>query len=181
MLISTSGGYSTTSQPSKPSHQPIQQPAQVSKSRLSLPDKYDGIPSKCRGFLLQCSLYLAHQMGALTTERSKVATVISLLTGQALEWATVVWERGEKELDSYEGFMALFRVIFDHPPEGREGGERLLQLRQEDQTAAEYALTFRSRRFVAYSNVFWGLPTSTAISSGTLAPSPHLSPQGWSP
>jgi hypothetical protein len=28
---------------------------------------------------------------------------------------------GEEELDSYEGFMALFRGIFDHPPEGREG------------------------------------------------------------
>lgn len=49
---------------------------------------------------------------------------------------------GEEELGSYEGFMALFRVVFDHPPEGREGGERLLPLRQGAQTAAEYALTF---------------------------------------
>jgi hypothetical protein len=37
-------------------------------------------------------------------------------------------------------FMALFKCIFDHPSVGREGGERLL--RQGDQTAAEYALTF---------------------------------------
>jgi hypothetical protein len=34
--------------------------------------------------------------------------VISLLTGLALEWATAVRERGEEELDSYEGFMDLF-------------------------------------------------------------------------
>jgi hypothetical protein len=62
-------------------------------------------------------------MGAPTTERSKVSTVISLLTGRALEW-----ERGEEELESYEGFMVLFKCIFDHPAKGREGGEHLLQL-----------------------------------------------------
>jgi hypothetical protein len=42
------------------------------------------------------------------------------------------WERVEEELDSYEGFMAQFRGIFNHPPENRERGELLLQLRQED-------------------------------------------------
>jgi hypothetical protein len=51
-----------------------------------------------------------------------------------MEWATVVWEIGEEELDSYEGFMALFGGVFDHPLEGREGSESLLQLRQEEQT-----------------------------------------------
>lgn len=39
--------------------------------------------------------------------------------------------------------MALFRDIFDHPREDREGSEHLFQLRQDDQTA-EYALTFRT-------------------------------------
>jgi hypothetical protein len=63
-LPSTSRGYSTTSRLSEPAHQSIQQSAQISDARLSLPDKYDGTSSKCRGFLLQCSLYFAHQMGA---------------------------------------------------------------------------------------------------------------------
>jgi hypothetical protein len=61
-------------------------------------------------------------MGAPTTNRSKVAMVIYLLSGRALEWATDVWEKGGEDLALYERFMALFRVIFDHPPEGREGG-----------------------------------------------------------
>jgi hypothetical protein len=39
-------------------------------------------------------------MGAPTTKRSKVSTVISLLTGWVLEWATAVWESGEEELAS---------------------------------------------------------------------------------
>ena len=70
--------------PAEPEHQSIQQSAQVSDARLSLPDKYDGTPSKYHGFLLQCSLYFVQQIGAITTERSKFATVISLLIGQAL-------------------------------------------------------------------------------------------------
>ena len=54
-------------------------------------------------------LYFTYQTGAPTTERSKVATVISLLD----------------ELGVYERFMGLFRADFNHPPEGREGGEQL--------------------------------------------------------
>jgi hypothetical protein len=73
-------------------------------------------------------------MGAPTTERSIVAMVISLLTGRALECAMAIWEKGEEELGSYEGFITLFRVVFNHPPEGREGDKRILQLRQDGQT-----------------------------------------------
>lgn len=51
-------------------------------------------PSKYSGILLQCSLYFAHQMGAPTSERSKVATVSTLLTERALKWATAIWDRG---------------------------------------------------------------------------------------
>jgi hypothetical protein len=36
-----------------------------------------------------------------------------------LKWATAIWERGEEELGSYKRFMALFRVVFNNPPEGR--------------------------------------------------------------
>lgn len=53
----TSGGFYTTS---RTSTQPIKQSTQVSDARLSLPDKYDWSPSKCRGFLRQCSLYFTH-------------------------------------------------------------------------------------------------------------------------
>ncbi|XP_035603469.1 uncharacterized protein LOC118365398 [Oncorhynchus keta] len=42
-----------------------------------------------------CSLYFPQQKGAPTTERSKVAKVISLLTGHAFGSNTAIWERGE--------------------------------------------------------------------------------------
>ncbi|XP_070298640.1 sulfotransferase 6B1 [Salvelinus sp. IW2-2015] len=83
------------------------------------------------------NLYLFLFYLYLTRQRSKVATVISLLTGRV--WATAVWERGEEALASYEGFMALFRGIFDHPLEDREGSEayfnygRMIRLSREPQ------------------------------------------------
>ena len=55
--------------------------------------------------------------------------------------------------------MALFRVVFDHPPVDREGGERQLQLWQGAQTAAEYALTFQT--MAAYSG--WNEPAICAL------------------
>ena len=60
--------------------------------------------------------------------------------------------------------MALFRGIFDHPPEGREGSERLFQLCQDDQTAAEYALTFQT---VAAANG-WNEPALCTLFRGGL-------------
>uniref|UniRef100_A0A3B1JT63 DUF4939 domain-containing protein n=1 Tax=Astyanax mexicanus TaxID=7994 RepID=A0A3B1JT63_ASTMX len=41
-------------------------------------------------FLLQCSLFFEQQPSRFPTERSKVAFIISLLTGKALAWATAM-------------------------------------------------------------------------------------------
>ena len=38
----------------------------------------------------------------------------------------------------------MFKCIFNHPAEGREGGEHLLQLQQGNQMAGEHALTLRT-------------------------------------
>eukprot|EP00063_Salmo_salar_P004097 XP_013978932.1 PREDICTED: uncharacterized protein LOC106560493 [Salmo salar] len=60
--------------------------------------------------------------GSPTTKMSKVAMVIFLLSGWALEWATAVWERGKEVLASYERFMALFRAereVSDYSNSGR--------------------------------------------------------------
>uniref|UniRef100_A0A3B1JLN1 ribonuclease H n=1 Tax=Astyanax mexicanus TaxID=7994 RepID=A0A3B1JLN1_ASTMX len=112
--------------------------------RLDLPTKYDGMASDCRGFLLQCSLYFTHQPAGYISDVEKIATVISLLKGKALEWATAVWEQAGTATQSYERFESLFRSVFDNPPDGKEGGEKLLKIRQGGRTAAEYALEFRT-------------------------------------
>ena len=85
---------------------PFQQSAQARDVRLSIPDKHDGTPSKCSDFLPQCSLFFAHQMGAPTTESSKVATIISLLTRR---WSGLQPSGREEELGSYGSVQRSLR------------------------------------------------------------------------
>ena len=100
--------------------------------QLSLPERCDGHPEKCRGFLLQRKLYFAYQTGN-STGREKVAAIVSVLAGRALEWVSALWERSVAEVYSYEDFRDLFRAVFDHPAQGKQRKE-----------ATEHALEFRT-------------------------------------
>ncbi len=61
--------------------------------RLPPPAVYSGEPLLCRSFLATCSLHIALQPSSFPTEESKVAFVITLLTGRAALWGTTVWEQ----------------------------------------------------------------------------------------
>ncbi len=54
---------------------------------LAFPEQFDGSPTKCKGFLLQCSMFVNQQPMLYSTDDSRIAFVCSLLTGRALEWA----------------------------------------------------------------------------------------------
>lgn len=112
--------------------------------RLAFPEKYDGSPARCKGFLLQCSLFISQQPALYTNDESRITIVCSLLTGRALKWATTVWKNDHPMFTSLEEFLQRFHEIFEHAEGGKEAGELLLALRQGKQTAAEYTLTFRT-------------------------------------
>ncbi len=112
--------------------------------RLSLPDKYDGSPGKCTGFLMQCYICITQQPLTYPTDDSRVAFVCSLLTGKALEWATAMWQGNRMSFPSYDHFIRQFRDVFEHSASGKEAGEELIALRQGNHTAAEYTLDFRT-------------------------------------
>lgn len=95
------------------------------------PVKYDGEPAKCWGFLLQFELFVTSQ-GELT-DSHKVVILLTFLTGQALTWATTIWEKGGETI-------AHFLAMFNHAPGGREVGERMLSRSQGRQSVVEYAL-----------------------------------------
>lgn len=129
----------TASQPTHVSNAP----ATVSP-RLAFPEKFDGSPSRCKGFLLQCKLFVNQQPALYPTDSSRVAFVCNLLTGKALEWATAIWKEEECNYPTFETFLKQFREVFEHPADGRSPGEQLLSLTQGRNTAAEYALSFRT-------------------------------------
>ncbi|KAL7851302.1 hypothetical protein AOLI_G00216580 [Acnodon oligacanthus] len=77
------------------------------------------------------------------TDSSRIAFVMSLLTGNALSWATAMWQAQVPESSTYANFEHVFQEVFDHPVSGKHPGERLLTLKQGSKTAAEDTLHFR--------------------------------------
>ncbi|KAL0151606.1 hypothetical protein M9458_053089 [Cirrhinus mrigala] len=118
--------------------------ATSSSARLSLPEKYDGSAGKCKGFLMQCAIYIHSQPQNFLSDDSKVSLVCSLLTGKALKWATALWEGQQMTFPTYRHFLRKFKEVFDHGEDGKEAEEEMLTLRQWSSTAADYALTFRT-------------------------------------
>ncbi|KAL0195404.1 hypothetical protein M9458_008976, partial [Cirrhinus mrigala] len=129
--------------PPPPAQTPAVQPVAASP-RLAFPEKFDGTADKCKGFLLQCTLFVNQQPNLYATDESKIAFVCSLLTGKALEWATAVWDLGQSTYPTFANFLVSFKEVFQPAPEGSEAGEQIMALRQGRRTAAEYALDFRT-------------------------------------
>ncbi|XP_072010746.1 vomeronasal type-2 receptor 26-like [Engystomops pustulosus] len=58
---------------------------------------------------------LTPEHGELTTERSNVVFVFCLLYGEALAWATPLWDRGHPDLATYTTFLAKIWSRFEQP------------------------------------------------------------------
>uniref|UniRef100_A0AAR2JVU4 CCHC-type domain-containing protein n=1 Tax=Pygocentrus nattereri TaxID=42514 RepID=A0AAR2JVU4_PYGNA len=107
---------------------------------VSKPDKFTGNPDLCRGFLLQCSVFFDNS--PVGSDQAKISFVVSRLSEKALEWATASWPAFNGW--TYERFLKEFKLVFDHPYEGKVSGELLTQLRQGPRSVVEYALEFRT-------------------------------------
>ena len=111
---------------------------------IPAPERYEGDLGSCRSFLLQCSLVFELQPLTYPTDGSRIAYLIGSLRGEALAWATAVWERGSAVCRDYSAFTAEMRMVFDHPVRGREASQRLLHLRQGSRSVASFAVEFRT-------------------------------------
>ena len=90
-------------------HQPPLSPSPaptlpVSEPRLPTPERYNGNPADCRGFLTQCSLTFELQASTFRTDRARIAYIITLLTGRARAWATAIWEQQGSACSDYVSF-----------------------------------------------------------------------------
>ncbi|KAI2668506.1 Transposon Tf2-11 polyprotein [Labeo rohita] len=112
--------------------------------RPALPDKFDGSPELCRGFIRQCKIFFDSQPEAYDQDIKKCAVMMSLLTGRALDWASAVWESDVCIRSSFEHFLAQLHEVFEYPEGGQDISDQLLDLKQGDRTAADYAIEFRT-------------------------------------
>ncbi len=111
---------------------------------MAKPAPYSGLVEECNGFILQCSLALEMQPHLYTTEKAKIAFIISLLTGRALQWAETIWTQAGTVTRSLDNFVAHFREVFGTPAGGSSAGEQLYNLRQGNMSINDYALKFRT-------------------------------------
>lgn len=119
-------------------------PSPFREPRLPAPQPYDGNPDTCRSFLSQCSLSLELQSLAFPTERSRVAYLITLLTGKARDWGTAVWDANDACCSTYKKFTDEMKKVFDRSSSGREAAREIMALRQGTRSVYDYAIEFRT-------------------------------------
>ena len=112
--------------------------------RLASPERFSGEPGQCKPFLIDCSIHYEHTPHAFPTERSKIAFMISHLTGRARAWATAEWARESPLCSSLAVFTAALQRTFDPVSSDREKAQELMGIRQGTNTVCDYAILFRT-------------------------------------
>ena len=139
--------HTTTSPPATvppPVPAPLAQPSQAREPFIPAPERYAGDMGTCRAFLIQCSLVFDQQPLTYPTDRSRIAFVFGLLKGNALAWASALWDSGSQASDNFDLFVTEMRRVFDHPVEGGDAAKRLMSLRQGSRSVAEFSVEFRT-------------------------------------
>lgn len=112
--------------------------------RCNNPPPYDGDPNSCRAFLAQCSVVFALQPRMYDAEETKVAFVLTLLTGKAREWGISVWETRDPCCASFDDLRLEMMRLFDRSARGQEAADQLARLHQSGRSVTEYAILFKT-------------------------------------
>lgn len=93
---------------------------------------------------MQCGIYVEEHLEMFCNSGAEVYFTISLLKGQAHEWAMALWAYNSPLLNSGREFHRALMEVFDHPVIGRRPGFWLLDFQQGNRTAVEFSLEFRT-------------------------------------
>ncbi|KAL0153251.1 hypothetical protein M9458_051426 [Cirrhinus mrigala] len=119
-------------------------PSSASGSPMAMPAAFAGEAAECSGFLLQVNLFIRMQPQQFTSENAKVAFLISLLTGKALQWAKAIWNSDNPIIHSYEQFTSHFSEVFSTTTDQLSTSDQLFRLQQGNSTIHQYTLHFRT-------------------------------------
>lgn len=110
--------------------------------QLARLEKFSGDSEYCRFFLSQCELHFELQAEMFQTACSKIAYLISHLTGRAETWATAEWIKRSSICESYPRFWQIFSKIFQTASPGWEAAHSLMSLHQGHHSVTDYAIKF---------------------------------------
>lgn len=102
---------------------------------------YDGDVNTCQAFLSQCSLVFALQPRRYASEMSKVAFIITLLTGRARDWGAAVWDACSLCCETFETFKT---ELFDRSLQGDLAASELVRLSQKGLFVTDYSIVFKT-------------------------------------
>ncbi|XP_073422156.1 uncharacterized protein [Dendrobates tinctorius] len=94
------------------------------------PFRFGGERERFRGFINQCKLFFAAHAPQFLTERSKVLTIIMLLSNKALAWANPLIETDDDCLNNLDAFISAMGKAFDDPNRGATAESAMLTLSQ---------------------------------------------------
>ncbi|KAI3638678.1 hypothetical protein MIR68_003176 [Amoeboaphelidium protococcarum] len=126
---------------------PAQVPVSVEQNSVILPSKYNGERELFRGFRNQLTILFKIHPQRYKSDEIKIMTVISLLSGNALQWVNPILEHPSKYPDTlanYDRFMSALAAAFQPIEQMAIAGNRIKLLKQLKKTASVYSTEFLS-------------------------------------
>ena len=109
---------------------------------LVAPERYSGDPNKVQIFLTQIMLHFTCKPAAFHTNQSKVAFMISYLSGDAASWAVPLVNNNDQILYDWDAFRAEFERVFDRRATTLCADKELLELQQGKGDLITYLSSF---------------------------------------
>uniref|UniRef100_A0A3B5PZQ8 CCHC-type domain-containing protein n=1 Tax=Xiphophorus maculatus TaxID=8083 RepID=A0A3B5PZQ8_XIPMA len=107
------------------------------------PERFSGERSRCRGFLLQCSILFNYSPESFPHDNAKISFIISQLSGQALSWAESRFSSSLTYGCTFDEFIKEFKMIFSPDADKTSDSRDLWILKQGQRTVSEFAVDFR--------------------------------------
>lgn len=113
--------------------------------KVAPPDYFDGSLTKTQSFLAQLLLFLHGKRAEVQSDQDKIVLALSYMKGgTAGPWAEIkVQELGDGIEQSWDVFLAEFKLLFSDPNPGATARAKMDQLAQGNLTADEYVVKFK--------------------------------------